>query len=71
MTLRKKGSSTEEELSSTKLDSSESLCVEEKGCLKSEGCNFPRCKHLLSPGTMTEEVKNELLITCVMSDTSS
>ena len=39
----KDSSVIEEELLSTKIDSSESLCVKEKGCLKSEGCNFPRC----------------------------
>ena len=55
----------QEKLSSTKLDSSESLCVTEKGCLKSEGCNFPRCKYSLSPRSTNEEVKNELLVSCI------
>ena len=52
-------------MSSTKLDSSESLCVKEKGFLKSEGCNFSRCKYSLSPRTTNKEVKNELLVSCV------
>ena len=56
----------QEELSYTKQDSSELLCIKEKGCLKSDGCNFSRCKYSLYPRTTNEEVTNEPLVSCVI-----
>ena len=61
----KDSSIIQEELSYTKQDSSESLYIKEKGCLKSEGCNFSRCKYSLYPRTTNEEVTNEPLVSCV------